>query len=1033
MKLLVALLVPALLFATPADSGAADSQSPAQHLMSKLSWRSIGPFIGGRVVAVAGVPGNDNLFYMGGVQGGIWRSTDYGESWENISDGKLPGVADPIGALAVAASNPKIIYAGTGEADIRGDFDTGDGVYKTTDAGKTWSYAGLRDTRMIAKLAVDPHNPNVVYAASMGHVFRPNAERGIFKTTNGGASWQTVLFVDDRTGGIDLVMDPRDPNVLYAAMWQAQRVPWKLTSGGSGSGLYKTVDAGAHWKKLSANPGFARGILGKIGVSVSGANSRIVYAIVQARDGGVYRSTDGGATWKHVNSQMKLRQRAFYYTAIFADPKNPLVAYAPEVDGIYKTTNGGKTFSALDLTHGDDHILWVNPHNTQILLEGDDGGGTVSVDGGKTWSTELDQPTGQFYHVSIDDQFPFHVFGAQQDEGAFELPSAALGGGIGQSDWHTVALGESTFVAPEPGSPFVTYGSGYYSTFGRLDRETGNEQNVSPWPRYMTGASSAETKYRFGWTHPIFFSPADPRELLVAAQVVFSSLDHGKTWSILSPDLTRNDPSTEGPSGGPVDYDQTGAETFPDISALAASPLDANLLWAGSADGLVHVTKDHGAHWTLVTPPQLPQWAQISSIEPSYTEKGTAYLTASRYMWDDYHPYVYQTSDYGAHWSALTDGLPADQYVFAVRQDPREPRLLFVGTRSSVYVSLNGGAQWQPLTLNLPGVQVRDLAIDVREGELVAATHGRSFWILDNIALLEQLARQSAYSANDLQLFAPQNAWITQAYGGPSEPNGPYGVNPRYGAAIFFNLPSNYNGTTPLTLSFVTAAGAAVRSFTLHPKNKHEKKLTPEQEEQLDAAQQRRRDVSDLTTVEAGMNLFQWDLRYEPAYDSPGFNISETDDFPDTGDGPTAVPGEYRAVLQYGAKQLTAPLIITLDPRVHPAAGALEARLQLETQARDSIDRLDRAIAAAMAARAKLPPARAAQVSDEIGALVSQNYHSSEADVLLESKLRDQLGFLLNSLEAAYDRPTAAQYATFSDLDAMASAGEARLQSLTAP
>ncbi|MGC1380119.1 MAG: hypothetical protein WA814_03735 [Candidatus Baltobacteraceae bacterium] len=1024
-------LLASLLAAPPL--AAAGASSPSEQLTSKLTWRSIGPFIGGRSVAIAGVPSNPNLFYMGGVEGGIWKSTDYGQHWTNISDGQLPGVASPIGALAVAPSNANVIYAGTGEADIRGDFDTGDGVYKSTDAGKTWSYAGLRDTHMIAKIAVDPRDPNVAYAASMGHVFKANPERGIFKTTDGGKSWRKVLFVDENTGGIDLAMNPRDPRVLYAAMWQAQRVPWKLTSGGPGSGLYKTVDGGTHWTKISTNPGFAAGTLGKIGVSVAAGNPRVVWATVQARDGGIFRSTDGGATWKHVNNQMKLRQRAFYYTAIFADPTNPMVAYAPEVDAIFKTKDGGKTFSELDLPHGDNHIIWINPHDPKILLAGNDGGGTVSVDGGDNWSSERNQPTGQFYHVALDDQFPFHVFGASQDEGAFEGPSATTYGGVPENQWYPVALGESTFVAPEPGSPFVTYGSGYYSAFVRLDRITGEAKNVSPFPRYMPGAPSGETQYRFGWTHPIFFSPANPHELLVAAQVVFSSLDHGQTWSVISPDLTRNDPSTEGPSGGPVDNDQTGAETFPDIASLAASPLDANVLWAGSADGLVHVTTDHGARWSLVTPPQLPQWAQISSIEPSHSEKGTAYLSASRFMWDDYHPYVYETTDYGAHWTTLTGGIPADQYVFTIRQDPREPRLLFAGTRSTVYVSLDGGGKWQPLTLNLPGVQVRDLAIDAREGELVAATHGRAFWILDNLALLEQLARQTSFSAAQTQLFTPEAAWLTNSYGATDFPIPNFGRNPEYGAKIFFNLPADYNGRVPLTLTFLDANGATIRSFTLRPKEKHEAKLTDEQEENLDETQQRERELKKSTAVAPGMNSFLWDLRYPPAYDPPTFRKLETDDFPDTADGPTIVPGKYVVVLQYGNTKLQAPLAVTLDPRVHPAAGDLDARLALEAQILGTIDRLDRSIATAMAARSRLPTAQRAQVDAEIANLALLDARSSEYDVLHETKVREQLAFLMNSLENAFARPTPAEYATYKDLKALADAGEARLQALASP
>jgi photosystem II stability/assembly factor-like uncharacterized protein len=1030
MKRLLTALLTAILPILPLATSAAGSSTPAQELMSKLQWRSIGPYIGGRVVAIAGVPSEPNLFYMGGVEGGIWKSTDYGQRWTNISDGQLPGVADPIGALAVAPSNPRVIYAGTGEADVRGDFDTGDGIYRSTDAGATWAYAGLRDTHMTTALSIDPHDPNVVYASSMGHVFKPNAARGVFKTTDGGKTWRKVLFVDQNTGGVDLVMDPHDPKVLYAAMWQAQRLPWTFTSGGPGSGLYKTTDGGAHWTNISKHAGFAHGMLGKIGVSIAASDPRVIYAIVQAHDGGVFRSTDAGASWKRVNSEMKLRQRAFYYMAIFANPTNPKIAYAPQVDGVFKTTDGGATWKTI-MPAGDHHIIWVNPRDPKILLEGDDGGATVSTDGGKTWSSENNQPTGQFYHVALDDQFPFHVYGAQQDEGAFAGPSATSNGSIGLGDWHAVALGESTFIAPEPGNANVTYGSGYFSSLARLDGSTGEEHNVSPWPRYRSGSSSSEVKYRFGWTHPVFFSPADPSELLVAAQVVFSSTDHGKTWNVLSPDLTRNDKLTEGTSGGPIDLDQTGVETFPDISALAVSPLNRDVLWAGSADGLVHVTVDHGAHWTAVTPPQLPQWAQISSIEPSHVAAGTAYVSASRYQWDDFHPYLYETTDYGVHWSAISAGLPNDQYVFVVRQDPREPRLLFAGTRSTAYVSLDAGAHWQPLTLNLPGVQVRDLAIDARQGELVAATHGRSFWILDNLALLEQLAGEHTPSVASAQLFAPETAWLSHAYGGSS--NTDTGDNPAYGATVFFNVPASYDGKTPVRLSFLDAQGATVRSFTLHAKDKHAKDIPDDMRAQLDTMHQRAIDLQKMTTIERGSNVFQWDLRYAPALEVPGFRPDTTDDFPDTSDGPTIVPGTYTVTLQYGGKTLTQPLNVKLDPRLHPETGDLDARLALEMQIHATIDGLDKAIVAAMGARAHVSAEKRAAIDREIAMLVQLNNHSSEADVSYETKLREQLGFLANELEDSYQRPTAAEYATYDELQAEAVAGEARLSTIALP
>jgi photosystem II stability/assembly factor-like uncharacterized protein len=1018
-----------VLLVLPQTVNAANGASPAQQLMSKLQWRSIGPYIGGRVVAIAGVPGR-NLFYMGGVQGGIWKSTNYGQNWVNVSDGKLPPAASSIGALAVSRSNPRVIYAGTGENDIRQDFDSGDGIYKSVDGGETWNYAGLRETHMTSALVVDPRSANVAYAATMGHVYAPNAERGIFKTVDGGKTWRKVLYVDASTGANDVVMDPKHPNTLYVTMWQAQRYPWKLVSGGPGSGLYKTTDGGAHWTNLSKNPGFARGTLGKMGVAIAQSNPRIVYAMVQAREGGVFRSNDAGATWKRVNAQMKLRQRAFYYMAIYVHPTNPDVAFVPQVDGTYKTTDGGKTWKPTTPS-GDHHIFWVDPLNTQIMFDGNDGGATVSTDGGTTWSTENNQPTGQYYHVSLDDQFPFHVYGAAQDEGAFEGPSATSAGSIGLGDWHVVALGESTFVTAEPANANVTYGAGYFSTLARLDSSVGQQQNVSPWPRYLSGASAAEMKYRFGWTHPIFFSPADPKELLTAAQVVFSSTDHGKTWQAISPDLTRDDKSTEGPSGGPVDFDQTGAEVFPDIASLAVSPHDADLIWAGSADGLVHVTKDHGAHWALVTPPDLPQWAEITSIEPSYVAQGTAYLTASRYQWDDYRPYVYKTTDYGVHWTSMSAGLPQNQYALVVVQDPREPNLLFAGTRSSAFVSLNGGALWQSIALNLPGAQLRDMAISARQGELVAATHGRAFWILDNLALLEQLARQSEWSVATTQLFQPETAWLSHAYGGGGEAGDDVGENPKFGASVFFNVPPAYDGKTALRLSFLDASGATVRDYTMHLKDKNAKETPDDVLEEMDTTNVRALDLKEDTAVEPGMNVFQWDLRYPPAADVPGFRTLGTDDYPDTSDGPRVVPGTYSVVLQYGATKLVQPLIVQLDPRLHPTTEDLAARLALEMKIHTTIDDMDKQISAAMAIGDRSTPAKRGAVNAAIANLVMLKVHSSEADVLYQARLREQLAFLANEIEAAYSRPTAAEYATYEDILADVTAGLARLSAAT--
>ncbi|MFZ0500332.1 MAG: hypothetical protein WAU49_20085 [Steroidobacteraceae bacterium] len=1026
---------------------AAHAAAPHKFLDGKLNWRSIGPNIGGRSVAVAGVASERNLFYMGGVDGGVWKSTDYGVIWQNITDDKWPSASDSIGAIAVAPSDPKVLYVGTGEPDIRNDMVTGDGLFKSVDAGKSWKYAGLRDTRTVSAIAIDAHDPNVVYVASMGHVFVPDSNRGVFKSTDGGKAWQKVLFVDDRTGAISLVMDPHDSNVLYAGMWQAQRTPWSLDDGGPGSGLYKSTDGGAHWSNITRNPGLPGGVLGRIGVDVAASNPNIVFAIIQAKDGGVFRSADAGATWKRVNDNWSLRQRGFYYTCVYVDPTNPDTLYVPNVDGVWVSHNGGKGFSMLHLRHGDDHIVWINPTDPKILLVGDDGGGTVSTDGGKTWSTEHNQPTGQFYHVAIDDDFPFNVYGAQQDEASFQGPSAMPGGAITTDAWHTVALGESTFVAPKPHSDDVTYGSDYYTLMQRYNRVTGARKSVSPWPQYLDGVSSAEMRYRFGWTHPIFFSPDDPRDLFLASQYVMVSDDGGSTWNVISPDLTRNEPATEKPSGGPVDLDQTGAEVFPDISALAVSTVDAHVIWAGSSDGLVHVTTDGGQRWRDITPPQLTQWAEISSIEPSHASVGTAYLTASRYMWDDYRPYVLETTDFGRHWSVITDGLPDDQSVFVVRQDPNDVSLLFAGTANTVYTSFDGGSHWRPLGLNLPHVEVRDLAIDTREGELIAATHGRSFWILDDLALLEQLAHDAPPAPESANLYAPQTAWLTSAYGRSDDvpASESIGLNPPFGATAFFHIPSKYDGRTPASLEFRDDQGHVVRQFTLHLKKKRPK-LSPVVSDNLLPSQQKRNANENLTAIAPGMNSLQWDLRYPDATDVIGFEPpEETDEEVADARGPLVNPGRYTVVLQYGDKSYTQTFQVNLDPRRHTTPAALQQHLGLQLALHEAMDLLDRQVNTAIGVRQRLATAVAAHKIDAsaaapaldaldkaVDAVVQRSVRSSEGDVMNEMRLRSFLAYLQADIGLDYEAPNVAQIAACNRLEDEARSGEARLQAATA-
>ena len=1014
---------------------------PVEQLLSALKWRSVGPYIGGRVVTVTGVPGDADLFYMGTVGGGIWKSTDYGVTWQNISDGALPSSSPSVGAIAVAPSDPKILYAGMGESDIRTDVIPGDGIFKSTDAGKTWHYAGLRDTHSISNILVDPKNPEIVYASSMGHVFKPNPDRGVFKSTDGGKTWKKILFVNDETGAINVVMQPKAPNILYAAMWQAQRTPWSLISGGPGSGIYKTTDGGAHWTNITHSHGLPQGVLGRIGVSLTAANPRIIYAIIQAKEGGVFRSEDAGKTWKRVNDEWKLRQRAFYYMSIFADPKDPNTAYVPEVDALWVTHDGGKTFKRLRPPHGDNHVVWINPANTKILLEGNDGGATVSTDGGKTWSTEHNQPTGQFYHVNLDDQFPYHIYGAQQDEGSFEGPSAAPGGSVPLAAWNRVAYGESTYTVPQPGSPNITYGSGYFSIFLRYDLATGEYQEVSPWPNYQEGAAAADLKYRFGWTHPILFSPADPNALFIASQIVLRSDDYGQTWHEISPDLTRNDQKTEAPTGGPIDLDQTGAEIYPLVSALAVSSRDGNVIWAGSDDGLVHVTTDGGKNWQLVTPPGLPEYSWVCSIQPDFADTGTAYLSARRYMLDDFKPYVFKTADFGKHWTPITSGLPEDSYVFDIRQDSSAPNLLFLGTKNTLEVSFDAGEHWQPLTLNLPPAQVRDIAVNTRQGQIAIATHGRSFWVLDNLSLLESLTHRPEVDSNSPFIFPPQEAWLTHAYGGGNpdfKPNDA-GENPPFGATIFFHIPAGYDGKTPVHLDFSGAQGKLIRTFSLHLKQKPAKG----REESLPETPSERKKLQEerLTAIEPGMNAFQWNLRFPDATEVTGFEPPvAAGGLDDNVDGPVVVPGNYSVTLDYGGKKTKQSFDVALDPRLHAGDDDLAARLDFELKINAALDALDKKLNKAIAARDKLAAAlhahrltdaqagnALATLNREIGDLVQLEIKSSEGSVLHPTKLRSHLAYLAADVDLSYLRPTKAEYAVFDQLDQEAQSDEEKL------
>ncbi|HKV98004.1 MAG TPA: glycosyl hydrolase, partial [Gammaproteobacteria bacterium] len=868
-------------------------------------------------------------------------------------------------------------------------------------------------------------NPDIVYVAAMGHVWAPNSERGVYKSTDGGKTWKKILYVNDETGTIDLTMDPANPQILYAAMWEAYRRPWTLSSGGSGSGIYKSTDGGATWTNITHSAGLPTGIFGRVGLAIAPSQPDVLYAIIQAQyqgeAGGLFRSDDAGIHWALVNNSMSLTQRAFYYSTLFVDPKDPNTVYAPQVAALWVSHDGGKTFSKLHTPHGDNHALWINPYNPQIMIEGNDGGATVTQDGGKTWSQEHNQPTGQFYHVNLDNQFPFHIYGAQQDEGSTEGPSAVPDGGIPTTAWQDVRGGESSWVVPQPDAPWITYASGYYALMFRDDRRAGVVQSITPAPIYYDGAAAEKLQYRFGWIHhPILFAPGNPQKLLIGAQYVLRSLDYGMIWTVISPDLTRDDKSTQGRPGGPISADVSGAEVFPTITAMAVSPINDSIIWTGSGDGLVYLTTDNGGHWTPVRPPSLPTWSTVTCIEASHADPGTAYLTASRYQWDDFRPYAYKTTDYGKHWTALTSGLADDQYLESIRQDPNDPSLLFLGTSKTVFVSFDTGSHWASLALNLPAVRVSDIAIQPDQHAVVLATHGRAFWVMDNLQFLEQLGTAQAAS-DEAYLFAPQQTWLVKrSLGEFTRPD--EGENHVPGATVFFNLPADYDGHTQVKLSFTDAQGKVINSFNLPLPAKKDEKAKPK--------------------LHPGMNRFQWNLRYPDAIEVTGFHPPFVDDgYDDQLTGPDVLPGTYFSVLDYHGTVSKQPFEVRLDPRLKTTPEQLQARFHLLMQIHDTLDSLNNKLNQAIGARTALQKAvtdgkvstrRArtalAALDRDIADLVQLKIKSSEGDLVYEPKLRSHLALLANDIEINYMPLTQVQEQGFAILSGRAHAGEARLQ-----
>ncbi len=1028
----------ALFLAMTAGAGlAAEKAKPApakptleDRLFEGLQWRSIGPYRGGRVTAVAGVAGQPLVYYMGATGGGVWKTTNAGIDWAPITDGQVK--TGSVGAIAVAPSDPNVVYVGMGESCIRGNVSHGDGLYRSTDAGKTWVHLGLRDTRQIGRIRVHPQDPDHVWVAALGHTWGPNAERGVFRSRDGGKTWAKVLFVDEKTGAVDLAMDPSNPRVLYAAFWQVQRTPWSLESGGPGSALYETTDGGDTWKKLDGK-GLPKGPWGRIGVSVSPARPERVYAVVEAEEGGVFRSDDAGATWQRTNEERKLRQRAWYYTHVVADPKEPDTVYVLNVQ-LFRSKDGGKTFQAIRVPHGDNHDLWIAPEDPRRMVEGNDGGASVTLDGGESWSSVDNQPTAQFYHVVTDDRFPYRVYGAQQDNSTVSIASRTSGPGIGRTDWYPVAGCESGFVAPKPGEPDVTYAGCYGGYLGRRDHRTGQERAIGVWPDNPMGWGAEGMKYRFQWTYPILASRHDPGVLYAAGNVLFRTTSEGQSWEAVSPDLTRNDASKMGPSGGPITKDNTSIEYYGTIFALAESPLDGKILWAGSDDGLVHVTRDGARTWSNVTPREMPDWSRVSQIDPSPHDPGTAWVAANRYQLDDHRPYVYVTTDFGATWRRADAGLPADSFVRAVREDPRRRGLLFAGTETGVHVSFDAGASWRPLQRNLPTVPVTDLV--VKDDDVVLSTQGRSFWILDDIAPLRQLTPEVAQAP--AHLFAPSVAY---RFGG-AEGRGAVGKNPPYGARFDYLLKEAPKDGEEVTLEVLDAKGALVRAFSSKEAQKDRASEPKGEGDEGDGGG----DAPKPIPAKAGLNRTTWDLRYPPASKFDGLIL-----WGGELEGPRAVPGRYQVRLTAGGQTLTQAFELRKDPRLATTDEDFAKQFALLSEVRDKLTATHDGIARlrAVSAQAKVAADRAkgtgaeravAEASEALvkklseveEALYQTKNRSSQDPLNFPIRLNNKLAALGSTVASADAAPTDQAYAVYRDLAARIDAERALLERVLA-
>jgi len=1002
-------------FTTPSLLAQQDSLA-----LAGVHWREVGPYRGGRSVAATGNPSRPNEFWMGTTGGGVFKSINDGQSWAPVTDKYFGGT---IGAIAVSASSPDVVYVGGGEYPIRGNVSHGDGVWKTADGGKTWSFMGLGETRQIADIVVNPTNPDLVYVGALGHVWAPNPERGVFRSRDGGKTWEKILFRNDSTGVVDLVMDPANPSVLYAGLWQTGRTPWLLSSGGKGSGMFKTTDGGDHWTEITRNPGLPEGIWGNIGITVSGGNSNRVWANIEADSGGVFRSDDAGATWQRTNNDRNLRQRAWYYTKIHADSKDTNVVYVNNVS-FMKSTDGGKTFRAVrGMYHGDSHDLWVDPKNNQRMIESDDGGAEVSVDGGKTWSDE-DFATAQFYHVIATNHFPYHICGAQQDNSTLCGPSR---GNLDISEWLEAGGGESGWIASRGDDPDVVYAGSYGNLLTRKDLRTGISVNVNPWPDNPMGHPAMDLKYRFQWTFPIIVSTHNPNVVYAGSNVVHKSTNGGKSWTAISPDLTYHDPATLGNSGGPLTKDQTSIEYYGTVFVIEESPVTAQTIWTGSDDGKVYLTRNAGVKWTDVTPKDMAKYTRVSSIDASKFGECIAYVAANRFQLDDDKPYLWKTSDCGVHWTRIDAGINATEFTRVVREDPSKRGLLVAGTERGVWYSADDGANWRSLRLNLPIVPVHDLVF--KEGDIVLATHGRGFYIMDDVTTLEQMT--TAIEAESAHLFKPRDQYRLATGGGfgggggrgggaPAQvtpenaPVHPTGQNPPTGVVVQYWLGA---ANDTVALDFLDATGKVIRGYS----------------SKADSAAQPAQPPEDgffgpppapRVANKRGVNTFAWNMRYPDASSFPGMILWAAGVT-----GPLVPPGTYKVRLAVNGKPVgTETFKVLPDPRIKATLADWQEQSRVALAVRDRFSEANdavkeiRRIKSELADREKrFPSAQLSQFTTlsvpfatslaEVEDSLYQTKNRSGQDPLnYPIRLNNRIGALLGVVQSADGRPTQQSY-----------------------